>query len=573
MTRSVRSRARVRYLLPPLGAVVIAIATACSNGGGGGATGGTGDTGGTGATGGTGGVEPIVVTVTPTPTGVLTCSTTQFSATIAGTTDTSGTWSMAPATGAGTISLDGLYTAPTATPAAPGNSVTVTATSAADPSTHDTTPAFTLATAFPSVAVPITGSTGDLVSAGVGIYQHAAASSGKTVYATWTVDEDTAGAVNMMVARSLDGGATWGTAVAAIHAQILDSNGGAISCPAVAVDAGNPNVVYAIGKVGGTNSISHAQGDATNDPAFVLSVSTDGGQTFTETVLSTSYSDLFPCADVASPAANTVVVTAPGGTDCGVYPDMYVWSDANRGAGFGTGTWDQNNQWWADGLNGSLYILKGGSDCTTDLAEAANGANGASGQVIESPRTFTDGNGHLCLAYAATPQAAGTIANVYVQCSPDGGLTFTQPVEIDPALGPDNQPVGAFGPGGLAAVAWVNVVPSENDQQLYLAVSTTAGATFGAPILVQTPAVPYSPSVYVDPAGIIWISYMVADGAAYALMVDKSCDNGATFSGAVQVHGSTSFGVMAPSLLGTGASAPIVVGLEDTMQVAYSLTP
>jgi hypothetical protein len=56
-------------------------------------------------------------------------------------------------------------------------------------------------------------------------------------------------------------------------------------------------------------------------------------------------------------------------------------------------------------------------------------------------------------------------------------------------------------------------------------------------------------------------------------MVDKSCDNGATFSGAVQVHGTTSFGVLAPSLLGTGGPAPILVGLEDNMHVAYSLSP
>jgi hypothetical protein len=516
------------------------------------------------------------VTVTPTPAGVLTCSTVQFSATIAGTADLSGTWSMTPATGAGAIAVDGLYTAPTATPAAPNNSVTVSAVSAADPSAFDTTPAFPLATAFPSVASPITGSTGDLVGGnpGIGIYQHAAAASGSHVYATWTVDMSTAGEVKMMVARSDDGGVTWAAAQPAIAATILDTNGGSISCPAVAVDAGNPNVVYAIGRVEGMNSITNNLGDISNDPAFVLSVSIDGGQTFTQTVLSTSYSDIFPCQDVSSPAANTVVVTAPGGTDCGVYPDMYVWSDANRGAGFLTGAFDSaTGAWWADGLNASLYVLRGTTACTTDLAEAANGGNGASGQVTESPRMFTDGKGHLCLAYAATPQIAGTIENVYVQCSADGGLTFAQPVEIDPALGVDNQPVGAFGPGGVAAVAWVNVVVSANDQQLYLAVSTNGGATFGAPILVSTPAIPYSPSIYVDASGIIWISYMVADGASYALMVDKSCDNGATFSGAVEVKGTTSFGVLAPSLLGTGAPAPILVGLEDNMHVAYSLAP
>jgi hypothetical protein len=551
----ISSSVRARHLLPLVGAAIIAIATACSNGS-------PGPTG-----------EPINVTVTPSPANVLTCSTTQFTGTVTGTTDLSIDWYVTPA-GVGTC-LNGAYTAPLATPAAPNDSVTVTAYRDANPNQFGTSAPFTLATAFPSAAVPITGSTGDLVSGnpGIGIYQHAAAASGNRVYATWTLDMTAAGKVTMMVASSNDGGATWGAAQPAIDATILDTNGGSISCPAVAVDAGNPNVVYAIGKVDGMNSITNNLGDISNDPAFVLAVSVDGGQTFTQRVLSTSYSDIFPCQDVSSPAANTVVVTAPGGTDCGVYPDMYVWSDANRGAGFQTGTFDPNNAWWADGLNGSLYVLKGATDCTTDLAEAANGGNGASGQVTESPRMFTDGKGHLCLAYAATPQAAPTVENVYVQCSPDGGLTFAQPVEIDPALGVDNQPVGAFGPGGLAAVAWVNVVVSANDQQLYLAVSINGAATFGAPILVPTPAVPYSPSVYVDASGIIWISYMVADGASYALMVDKSCDNGATFSGAVQVHGSTSFGVLAPALLGTAAPAPILVGAEDTMHVVYSLSP
>ena len=567
----IRSPMRVRYLLPPVGAVIIAIATACSNGGGGGATGGTGG----GATGGTGGVEPITVTVTPTPSGILTCSSTQFAATITGTTDTSGTWSMTPATGAGTISIEGLYTAPTATPAAPSNSGTVTATSAADPSAFDTTPAFTLATAFPSTALPITGSTGDLEvgNPAIGVYQHAAASSGNTVYATWSVNTSPT-EVKMMIARSIDGGATWSAGVPAIDAAITDTNGGEVDCPAVAVDPGNPNIVYATGMVMGNNSITHNIGDPTNDPAFVLAVSTNGGQTFSNTVLTTAYAAIAPCQDVSSPAPNTVVVNAPAGDQCGTYPDTYVWTDTAGGAAFQTGTFDKNNYYWADGISTALYILRGTSDCTTDLSPYADGSDGSSGQVIESPRMFTDGLGHLCLTYAAELMAAPTIENVYIQCSNDAGKTYTQPLEIDPNLGVDNQPSGAFGPNGMAAIVWTHAITTTNDQQLYLAVSADGAATFGAPILVPTAALPYSPSVYIDADGIIWISYMMAPtGAGYYAYVDKSCDKGATFSGAVQLTGNATFGVMAPSLLGTAAAAPIVVGLEDTQHVAYSLSP
>ena len=238
------------------------------------------------------------------------------------------------------------------------------------------------------------------------------------------------------------------------------------------------------------------------------------------------------------------------------------------------GSFDVNGYYWADGISTALSVLKGGPGCQTDLAPYAGASDGASGQVIESPRMFTDGLGHLCLTYAGEPQANPTIENVYIQCSNDAGKTFTQPVEIDPALGVDNQPSGAFGPGGMAAVTWTHAITSTNDQQLYLAVSADGAATFGAPILVPTADLPYSPSVYVDVDGIIWISYMMSNGTSqYSLYVDKSCDHGATFSGAVQIQGNTSFGVMAGSLLGAGGTAPILIGLEDTKHVAYSLVP
>ena len=378
----------------------------------------------------------------------------------------------------------------------------------------------------------------------------------------------------MMVARSDDGGATWGAPVPAIDAAILDGNGGSIDCPAISIDAGNPDIVYAIGMVDGNNSLSRTVGDGTNDPAFVLATSLDGGKTFSNTVLSTTYAGLSTCADIASPAPDTVVVNAPAGDQCGTYPDVVVWTDTSRGAAFTTGSFDQDGYWWADGISTALYVLKGTTSCLTDLSPYAGASDGSSGQVIESPRMFTDGLGRLCLAYAAEPQGAPTIENVYVQCTNDAGKTYTQPLEIDPALGVDNQPSGSFGPGGKAAVVWTHAITSANDQQLYLAVSADGAATFGSPILVPTAALPYSPSVYFDANGVIWISYMVSYGTGqYYLLVDKSCDNGATFSGAVQIQGTTSFGVMAGSLLGTGAAAPILVGLEDTTHVTYSLSP
>jgi hypothetical protein len=81
-------------------------------------------------------VSPAVtVVITPTTQGVMVGKTQQFSATVAGSTNLSVTWTVnqVPSGNAnfGTISASGLFTAPAAVPAP--NTVTVTATSVADP--------------------------------------------------------------------------------------------------------------------------------------------------------------------------------------------------------------------------------------------------------------------------------------------------------------------------------------------------------------------------------------------------------------------------------------------------------
>jgi hypothetical protein len=77
----------------------------------------------------------ITVSVSPATQSVNVNQTQQFTATVAGTTDQSVAWSVEGAVGGnttiGTITASGLYTAP-ATPPSP-NSISVTATSAADP--------------------------------------------------------------------------------------------------------------------------------------------------------------------------------------------------------------------------------------------------------------------------------------------------------------------------------------------------------------------------------------------------------------------------------------------------------
>ena len=92
----------------------------------------------------------ITVTVSPSPASVHLGTFQQFTAKVTGTTATSVTWTIAPATGAGTITANGgRYTPPAAMPNP--NTVTVTATSNAD-STISGSTTITLLNPYPTLA-------------------------------------------------------------------------------------------------------------------------------------------------------------------------------------------------------------------------------------------------------------------------------------------------------------------------------------------------------------------------------------------------------------------------------------
>ncbi len=109
-------------------------------------------------------IPPIAVTISPTTAQVLTGAHQQFSASVANTSNTAVTWSLSGSgcSGAacGSISSGGLYTAPSSVPSRAR--VTVTATSAADPTTFSTA----IVTIVPPVAVTISPTTAQIIAGG-----------------------------------------------------------------------------------------------------------------------------------------------------------------------------------------------------------------------------------------------------------------------------------------------------------------------------------------------------------------------------------------------------------------------
>ena len=128
---------------------------------------------------------PIVVSVSPTSTSLLTGATQQFSATVTGTSNTAVTWTVVEG-GGGTVSAGGLYTAP----GTPGT-FHVKATSVADPSKS--------AQATVSVAAPVTVSVSPTsVSLITGASQQftATVTGTSNTAVTWTVVESGGGSVS-----------------------------------------------------------------------------------------------------------------------------------------------------------------------------------------------------------------------------------------------------------------------------------------------------------------------------------------------------------------------------------------
>ena len=532
------------------------------------------------------GSGPVTITISPTMANVLTCSSQIFTATVMGPTDTSVSWSVPPP-GAGTVDTNGKYTAPGTTPQPP--TATVTATPLADVTKSASASVF-VATAFVGTGGAIAGSatTAELTSR-VGVYPHSVAANGPRAYAAWPSNPASATTVTMKLARSDDGGATWKPGVTAITATLKTpqtTTDAWMECPAVTIDPLNPDIVYVIGKITGSNSL--AIGVGADDQTTVLAVSKDGGATFTSRVMHVGGGDT--CPDLIAPAANTIVVEAPAQSDCPAGdPDLRVWSDAARGDGFATGS--GTAPYIAAGLTNALINVNKAVDCAHHLVIAQNGTTGNGGEATEAPRLFTDGKGRLCITYIGSliPGDGTTTTNAFAQCSDDAGRTFSDPVNLDSDRAKSidhSSAIGTFALDGRVAILWTNSPDATNQKALpYVALSSDGGKTFAAPLLVPTYIVPgagapvpvVNPAIAFDANGVLWFTYRSSDGGPDRILVDKTCDGAKTWSGAVLVNGPEASvatnGMKWPALLMSAGDAPSVVASGTAALTVFALSP
>ncbi|MFO0615675.1 MAG: sialidase family protein [Polyangiaceae bacterium] len=492
------------------------------------------------------GGSPPALTVAPAPLDGLTCEAYDF--TLSGAAGTP-VWSIDPNDSKlGAIDAQGHYTAPITVPESAFDVVgTIGASSGRA--------RVTLHTANPKRV-----STAGI--AAKSIETNAIASSGKRVYTASML-----GADQVQVNRSEDGGVTW-----TAPKKINDTPAGIVlGCVSVAVDAGNPDVVYVTYQAtqnGGPYDKTSTLDDTHAGATIALAVSEDKGETWTNYVLESQNNEGF-CASIVSGAADSVSVEIPtddGVTETGDSIHMYTYVDGARGKGFATGVLDMNG-YAADGRF-SPFVL-----APITYVSSNGGDDGA-----EFPTLFTGPGGKVCLSFWTSTMNTDYAYPLSVTCSGDGGKTFGAiSVVHDPALtAPDGHQYprhqrAAISDDGRMAIVW-----DEPAGGVYVSTSAN-GAAWSAPTQLNhldlagpgAPDAGHHPTVRWE-GGVLWVAYQSESlGGDDAIVVDKSCDGGTTWSGN-QVVNANADGTVTdrnyPTLLLTDKTAAIAsfVNTEDS---------
>ncbi|MFO0548733.1 MAG: sialidase family protein [Polyangiaceae bacterium] len=454
------------------------------------------------------GCDDPELSVSPSSLDGLTCQSYDF--TLSGQSGDV-TWSLDPGDEAyGSIDQTGHYTAPIVVPADDLEVVGQADGAEARASVH-------LSTAHPTKV-------GSPAVVSHDIQTTTMARAGKVAY-TAVLDADNV----VRVSRSEDGGATWSSPV-----QVNDTPSGIVlGCVSVAIDSGDPDVVYVTYQAiqnGGPFATTAGISDQEAGSTVAVAVSEDKGATFTNYVLVSASNEGF-CADIASPAADVVVVETPTDDtdDGGEQMKMYTFVDEQRGAGFAAGVTTMYT-YTADEVHAPFY-MRG-----LDYVSSDGGDDGA-----EFPSLFVGPAGQLCVTFWTSTMTIPYDYPLVLMCSTDNGKTFGAPVTVANPTSKDTEngsyyprhQRGAFSDEGTIAIVW-----DEPDGQVY--VSTSAdGQSFDAPVALNhysanddgTADAGHHPTVAWE-GPVLWIAYQTESlGDGDVTVVDKSCDSGTTWSG------------------------------------------
>ena len=351
------------------------------------------------------------------------------------------------------------------------------------------------------------GANVQVTDGGLGQYgeaQHAdvAAASNTTFYAVWEDNRDDPGNSifhAIYLAKSTDGGATWGTNV---HVSNPNWEGQGLSNPAVAVGPeGNVYVVWYLGNCYYSWSDPAVCGGEDQENDVHIARSTDGGATFQEGWLWNGNDD--GVFNSIAPALATDVISD------GLYALLhdYVTSGYNI---YLMGSTDQGDHWWQVQVNDQS---QSGRDPGTEGPKMSVAAC----------------NGTVCAAWEDSRSSNA----IYGACSTDRGHTFGTNFALSGSAA--TYPRLAFAPDGALYAAY------QQGGQVYVRRSTDTGASWSSP--VQVSSIPTGDELgrwdlAVDGNGtvaVLWAEGVWGTLGSSDLYLSTSIDDGQTFT-ALQVE-------------------------------------
>lgn len=293
---------------------------------------------------------------------------------------------------------------------------------------------------------------------------------GSTVVVAWN-EANGAGGTDVVHAYSTDGGGTW-SAVATVAVSTSTWQFSGVSDPDVALDGnGNLLVAYAAWWQHPTQSlVFYSTVVARGAPGGPFSTSTLGGGGGPPAVAASGATVLVARDDTIS---------------------LRCWRSADGGATFGTpflasGSAANRRLRPAVAIAGStgalVSLALSGSTCTvawrrsTDggltwssaatLATQAAPATGVAGVAPLAPAVAFDGSGVVTVAFA---QSGATASDTWSARSTDGGQTFTAPRNLSANTGTSGAVRVAGGAGGICVHVWTDdtVVPGRPDVLAY----------------------------------------------------------------------------------------------------------
>jgi surface antigen len=395
-------------------------------------------------------------------------------------------------------------------------------------------------------------------------YEHTLSVKGSRAYVA-AMDAQPSGKVSIY--SSSDSGSTWTFAtdyqtsiVATVPPDYF------LHCANVAVDAGNPDIVYLTYYAdGGFGSIlGFAMGRMYGT---VLSFNPS-----TSRVIAESYNHLanLICPDIISPSPGSVIVA-----------DVISGTHADS-----VGTWTSTGDYGA-GIAlptppSTIYALPSN---TNTVSTPPNGCRLASNNNASAPHLFTNGNGTVCVTFVESSGCTpGNTGGRFIQCSSNNGANWTPITTIDPVgAGVMPQLSGAISPSGSnVAVAWVKQIMGANE--IVLAFSNTSGTTWLPAMsnMVPTPtrwmrpypsasrnaivagSIPDKPVLAWESDSALWLGQTISNNGN-VLMLDRTADNGVTWMGAV---GAGSY--IGTSVLST-ASGMVATGFKQGTQSSVTL--